>query len=231
MRRIEQILADNKLWFSSPASFNDPFDCKVGPLGAYDPAFLKALIANRAATGVMPSAAEARLAEGDAGAYVEVAAQLQQRVDQCGILSLCEDRDNILLWSHYADMHRGICLEFATEKWPALKNYVLPVIYSHQRPSTNFTQGWDKRRFFQDIALTKHKSWCYEREWRCIELKGKGLVNFPAAALTSVVFGCQVPCDRYQAVMGYIRRRIQRPATYRARMCQREFALVIEQLE
>jgi hypothetical protein len=131
MKRIKQILVKDKLWFSSPASFNDPFDCKVPPLGTLHPDSLKAMIADRLLTGVTPSNAEAQLAEGNPAAYEEVSAQLQRRVNNIGILSLCEHRDNILLWSHYADMHRGIFFEFSTSEWPSLGCKALPVIYSH----------------------------------------------------------------------------------------------------
>jgi DUF2971 family protein len=31
---------------------------------------------------------------------------------ECGFLSLSERRDDLLMWAHYAEMHRGVCLEF-----------------------------------------------------------------------------------------------------------------------
>jgi len=231
MKRIKQILADNRLWCSSPASFNDPFDCKVGSLGTLDQTSLKKMIKDTLETGVAPSGAEARLADGDRDAYKEVSVGLQKRVDRCGILSLCKHSDNILLWSHYADTHRGICLEFSTSEWPSLRCRALPVIYSRQRPSVNFTPEWDKKQFFQDIALTKHASWCYEKEWRFVELDGEGFVNFPATALTGVIFGCEVQKSKLNAVMRYIKKRTQRPAIYRAFRDEREFKLVLEQID
>ena len=32
--------------------------------------------------------------------------------DQCGVLSLSAKNSNILMWSHYADSHKGVCIEY-----------------------------------------------------------------------------------------------------------------------
>ena len=54
---------------------------------------------------------------------------LQKEVDACGILSLCAKNDDILMWSHYASSHRGICLEFKAGDNDPFFAYALPVTY------------------------------------------------------------------------------------------------------
>ena len=45
-------------------------------------------------------------------AFAKTTESLQSNVDASGVLCLSECHDDILMWSHYGDSHRGICLEF-----------------------------------------------------------------------------------------------------------------------
>ncbi len=42
---------------------------------------------------------------------------LKDTFQNWGVYCLCEKPDNLLMWSHYADAHRGICLQFDTKKF------------------------------------------------------------------------------------------------------------------
>ena len=119
-----------------------------------------------------------------------------------GMLALSEVPDDILMWSHYADGHKGMVLEFDdTHPWfnsthPAnpLFTRCLKVDYRKERPALVLD------KFDQvSIFLVKSDRWEYEREIRVIrpleeanETKDGGtihLFNFPTACLTAVVCG------------------------------------------
>ncbi|MBU0903419.1 MAG: DUF2971 domain-containing protein [Gammaproteobacteria bacterium] len=53
-----------------------------------------------------------------------------------GILCLTEDPLNILMWSHYAHNHTGICIGFDTESSPF--NSAKQVTYNGERPQAEF---------------------------------------------------------------------------------------------
>ena len=59
--------------------------------------------------------------------------QQEEFLTQIGCSCFSEVRDNILLWSHYADGHKGICLEFDTS-FPIFAK-VKEVKYSQRFPS------------------------------------------------------------------------------------------------
>lgn len=40
----------------------------------------------------------------------------KERFKDCGVPSLASDWDNPLMWSHYADEHGGICIEYETDE-------------------------------------------------------------------------------------------------------------------
>ena len=78
---------------------------------------------------------------------------------------------NILMWSHYADSHRGACLQFDTRKWDPRKyrpGYVVRnVRYSMRRPLVSLSRkAQQNTELLNKIAFTKHKNWYYEQEWR-----------------------------------------------------------------
>jgi hypothetical protein len=79
-----------------------------------------------------------------------------------GVVCFSEDWRDPVLWSHYADKHRGIALGFDVSN----DVYLLPVKYQTEReefPAPPVTAEI-VNRFFG----TKFLSWQYEREWRVI---------------------------------------------------------------
>lgn len=138
--------------------------------------------------------------------------------ESIGILSLCECPDDLLMWAHYGDSHKGFVLEFdsaspffyqpnppahvrATDEEAAqyAEEYgrLRPVVYSEDRPSVIISQ----LKF--DVLLTKGLSWEYEAEWRMLmppmyankQMPPVGpysvcLFAIPPSAVTKIVLGC-----------------------------------------
>jgi hypothetical protein len=78
--------------------------------------------------------------------------------ERFGLICFSEDWENPLLWSHYADKHRGICLGFEGRD-----SILKKVRYAKRRlplklPLTNETAD--------RLLWTKYWDWKYEREWR-----------------------------------------------------------------
>ncbi len=80
----------------------------------------------------------------------------------------CEEWNSILMWSYYANKHKGVCLEFDITKLKTDKNPVYdklrPVHYSLVRPPISDTSQEDRSR----CLLTKAAVWSHEHEWRLI---------------------------------------------------------------
>lgn len=87
-----------------------------------------------------------------------------------GIVSLTKNPSNLLMWSHYADQHRG-CV-FSIETSLAWRDDVIyQVKYGSSR--VPFT-GKGPEQENEAIALTKSLDWCYEEEYRMIVSVGEG---------------------------------------------------------
>lgn len=96
-----------------------------------------------------------------------------------GVMSFTESIDNLLMWAHYANEHRGIVIEFdpSHEFFKELK----PVIYLEKRFTGSSLNIHNESAFLrEDIFLEKSKHWEYEKEWRIVEslIKSDCLIKF-----------------------------------------------------
>jgi len=95
--------------------------------------------------------------------------------DYC-VFSFCESNQDILMWSHYAKSHTGVCLEYNTNQ--LLGNPCAPNIYNSLIPIIYEKQPLDLKQIFQDrdiirisgllheASMRKNIAWSYEKEWR-----------------------------------------------------------------
>jgi len=87
--------------------------------------------------------------------------------------------DSILMWSHYADNHKGICIEYDLNGVGAdhpFRKCIFPVIYSDKPYNLN---PWIEKLVAEDTnefnpdwlvlgLLHKYCKWRYEKEWRVV---------------------------------------------------------------
>ena len=124
-----------------------------------------------------------------------------------GMLCFSRNWDNLLLWSHYGDSHKGICLGFDIPEGTVGANYDTDVLYQ-----PNVIQIHNSEELTYDLVnrllRTKHESWSYEQEVRMfVELKNppdsKGLrwSDFgPLLELREVIIGAQADPNVSNAV-------------------------------
>jgi hypothetical protein len=118
---------------------------------------------------------------------------IQQKVNESGVISFSMKNDSTLMWSHYADNHRGACLMFSSQKWPAMRPSLYPITYRIKRLSLKLDQkNFDDGQLYQAVILTKDQQWCYEQEWRVLG-KSRGSFSFPPEALVGIIFGYNMP--------------------------------------
>jgi hypothetical protein len=81
-----------------------------------------------------------------------------------GLLCFSRNWDNLLLWSHYGDAHKGICCGFDIAEGTPDGNYDTDVLYQ-----PNVLQIKDVNLDLATRLLrTKHESWSYEQEVRML---------------------------------------------------------------
>mmetsp|Transcript_21514 Transcript_21514/g.9957 ORF Transcript_21514/g.9957 Transcript_21514/m.9957 type:complete len:151 (+) Transcript_21514:1702-2154(+) len=98
------------------------------------------------------------------------------------------------MWAHYADGHKGICLEFDTSFSPFSET--MKVDYSYNFPSIPPIRLLDEsHEFDREIMkplLTKYKCWSYEKEWRLFHNELNKPYGYEVDALNAIYFGSSV---------------------------------------
>ena len=114
------------------------------------------------------------------------------------IACLSESVESILMWSHYANSHKGFALEYnfrPTLEEPIKNVGLFPVVYSEERFDISDYIAWAFLRIIgfpakmPDIsasiknALWKSNVWAYEKEWRMIDSTTREITNEKASAI------------------------------------------------
>lgn len=185
------IIVGCSLWAGSPLGFNDPFDC-------YPVIDLEGTREEKEAwaAGVAPNFgmsidAAVEMLEKALGDPVSRDQMLDWRknVEAVGVLSLTERPDDMLMWAHYANSHRGYCLELDATIQPLSLAY--RVQYAEERPVFRL---FDPNRLDIIPRTLLHKAdfWKHEREWRMVRSTDFGPVIFPTHGLLSIIFGADI---------------------------------------
>lgn len=124
---------------------------------------------------------------------------LKEKLKDIKIVSLSKNCDNYLMWSHYANSHKGICLGYEIDKNKIDKNLAFcKVDYEDLKCNDinllNFSNyNGDLGLKLGDVFLRKYKDWEYEKEYRFICLKNDGKDYLTdAIELKEVIFGYQI---------------------------------------
>ena len=105
-----------------------------------------------------------------------------------GVACFLDNKDNLLMWAHYADSHKGVCLKFDVLEALDFFAPAKRVKYASSYPIYNYLSDKNK---VADLLFTKSKDWEYEGEVRVIKDKPDNY-TFPKSALKEVIFGCNI---------------------------------------
>jgi len=232
---IERIFTHDELFFPSPKQFNDPFDSKIQL--CYDASnddwrqFLESLLEKYAPqisaeekeikiTNILKEERHKRMPENLFNSYL----------DEMGVFCMSERKDHILMWSHYAQGHSGVCLEFKAISTNPFFVIAQKVYYQDSYPQVNFfTSSQDEQ--MQAILLTKSKQWEYEQEWRIINHdNGPGIYKFPRELLTGVILGCKISEEYKKKIKELITGREPLPKLYQAEIKKDTFGIDITEI-
>jgi hypothetical protein len=121
-------------------------------------------------------------------------------------LRLCCFSENVkstLMWSHYAEDHKGICLEYDLDTWkkhPLAIRLLHPVHYTDTRfdATQHLHPDYATNVYIPIIAAcNKAIDWAYENEWRFVVngsiATAKPVIEFPG--LVRIILGAKAPDD------------------------------------
>jgi hypothetical protein len=222
-------LLEHAIYFPIYAQFNDPFDCNLDVSPFADKSTCAARLRE-----INPAMSEAELAElveremsPERVAAIDSSARAgrARTLEGVGILSLSAKPDNLLMWSYYADGHRGVCLQFRLTGGKLFGCDLTQVSYQPEAPSftvyDRIDEDWARRSL-----STKALAWQHEQEWRII-WRIPGMNDFPPEDLTGVILGAQISSKDRAQVLDWIRASSSAPLCYQARRKVASFAIEI----
>lgn len=235
-------LQKRRFWFSKPKNFNDPFDCaiRVDRNDIPDEEFWRLFryfqeekgdqaVQHFLRDGDLTEGFKEKARRGTRNAYKrQVSTILSERGAVCLSAVPPDDRDSILQWSHYAEGHKGFCLEFDTNfSLFGEEGEVFEVEYSNSVPSLNpFDIIIDDADLLTPMIATKADCWAYEQEWRLFHKEGDKAYSYPPECLAAVYLGCEAEDDFRQEVRSIVRN--SSTDLYEVERDQRRFELHIE---
>lgn len=200
----KRILTEQELFYASVKTFNDPFDGRV--YLKFDGSYDKVLGAQArvqfdmnledgfetSSLGQAFDLVKEKITEDDINDSKYQSKKLhnvQELFNSKGVLSLANNSNNILMWSHYGNNHNGICFGFDTSNKQVFKNLKKVRYQSHFEELWGWLYTDDE--IVENILYTKSHQWSYENEYRCINEKVEP-INFDMNSLKEIIFGCIV---------------------------------------
>lgn len=193
---FEKIIIENSsLYYAPVESFNDPFDCKLSFKKSYSKNEMRLRFIDMIERTENESLRLKNIVRdyGKNEDFVELfKTKTDQMIDSIGVLSLSQNCNSILMWSHYANNHTGLVFEFSPININAIDScfyHPLKVQYSEEYEELSYTNNPVTE--LPKLILTKYKDWAYEEEYRCINLESFGTKKFEKKELTGIIFGAK----------------------------------------
>ncbi len=188
------IIDNHRLYMSKYSDFNDPLEGNM-----YD-FYFSEMIGHYAGASI-PMAA---------GKEYSV---IDSSKEQFRILSLSEKNNDPLMWAHYTNQHKGVCLCYDFE---VFKDEVIKIKYLDTRVQKEIEDPSELSSLIEESLLNKYYEWGYEGEWRVLRyLNDNNNCYYDTKnGLKAIIFGY----DLDSAISGYISshlpRRVKKLKTY-----------------
>lgn len=254
----KRILTDSEIYFSSGENFNDPFDCTV--LLNYDEQHWTELIdwfksfmhysepkiRVKEKYDHLPEEQQARLLV-DQERRRNKREQLQSHYyNLIGIFSVSRVRDSVLMWSHYSDSHKGLCVGFNEKKLRCFFDKlshgqgadkreirIFPVEYVPDMDFPELPPG--ELTHVQRLAkplLQKHSEWIYEREHRAILLQRTNeRITLENDIICEVILGCKMVRRDREEILEVLGSHTSHVQVYQAKPMEDRFGLDFESVD
>lgn len=208
------LLKTGALKFSKPSDFNDPFDCFPTEVSEAPVGEIPHFVADQLHRGIQNALSS----------YI-------------GVSCFTAHPDKMLMWSHYGDQHRSICVGFDADELissVAKNDHNCPlctgfkkVEYTNERPTS------------EDNNFTYKKSleWAYEDEYRLVSVCSKGapkwgpgVWNIPVSSIKEIILGARMEPGLEEKVINFVRLTRPNIALKKAVIHSHTFDILIQKL-
>jgi hypothetical protein len=198
---------NRELYFAKPEELNDPFDCQLRLPDSIAEAKKIVEIDNTVTLNLLI-------------ALIQKTNEIESIFNNKGILSLSRTCRSVLMWTHYADEHKGLCIgfrQFGDIPISEGNNREVEICFCKYYPknpireklikmiTNNKLETLEELRDYciSIMPITKHSPWKYEREVRAVRKKS-GVERFHPQEVVEIIFGARMSNEDKQTVLNML---------------------------
>jgi hypothetical protein len=138
--------------------------------------------------------------------------QIRQEIfSKIGVCCFTKNNDNLLMWSYYADSHKGICIEFDSKKEPFSKAF--KVNYQDEIPKINsdllFSETYNMESVNKFLCF-KSENWEHEDELRIFHNESNKSYNYSVDSIKSIYFGLKTNSSDIEIICSILKSQNQK---------------------
>lgn len=225
------MIVQGDVYYASPKTLNDPFEFR----------WLEQLPKTRAERVRYAKEMCAKIGPNDSisrrrAQFLHIMSDLEQLSEErkngrgptraniaLGVFCVSSLRDNVLMWSHYAKNHKGVCVGIRADGLTGKR--FLPVQYRETVPVLDaWTYIQTDNNSFVEVSLVKAIDWKYEDEWRSVNTVG--VHHFPEC-VDQVIIGALASDQTRAAVHEAVAAAPQEIEVFNARLSNSRYQLDI----
>lgn len=178
----------------------------------------------------------------------EVQKETRLLLNKCKILCLSDAPDLVTMWTHYAENHQGIALQFRCipqldSPWKEARpvNYVenMPRLVDEQFLSDLLAGNghFEPKEIINRLIYTKSTDWSLEREWRICFGTGRNSdatfedLPFHPLELGAIIFGFRMPKEDQKKFIGTAQQAYPNAQLLRVERDEKSFKLFLREIE
>jgi len=178
-----------------------------------------------------------------AGKLEEWSKEWREFTSQLRIFCVTEVHDDLLMWAHYADCHKGAVVKLkCIPDFDTALCAALPVQYKNALPVIAERDEWVRfmlgcgevesgEVIFKRFVCTKSTHWVYEKEWRVFssdqsdDRSGFELSRLLPEEIDSIYLGCRMSVDMKREILERLEKNLRHVRVYEGQRSDSRFAL------
>ena len=191
-----QFLKDQSIYFSNFKEFNDPFESSANYIVDFTPQQYYDFFISTGFNIISAKEVARQIASGKIDGKDVLRNATEEALSSIGYFCMTARPDNLLMWAHYADCHRGVCLKF--DILEDLDSFLVPVPIEYNSEYIDFDT---LNSNIVELIRRKSCDWAYEQEYRIIKPDMHGLMKVNRRALKEIIFGCRIKENEKETIM------------------------------
>ncbi|MBE9467228.1 MAG: DUF2971 domain-containing protein [Bacteroidetes bacterium] len=236
----KSLLKNSKILLKNSLYFNDPYDCFDGLIkfGIVPKSYRSNLI-NKQKSHLNRNKRRFEIKKLNKKPDSEIIKSIRdyalpKEKSKCGISCFSEKGDDLLMWSHYSNSHKGVCFGFDLDTFHlGLKTLshqhkiLLPINYSEEIIPLDFFQ--DELSPIINLLITKSVCWKYEKEIRLIvtnidlKNKKKEFLGFDNTSISKIYLGCKNEEEKF--FINFCKKNLPKVKIYKMQLNKNSFQL------